>query len=216
MLIENHSKYLLKKLRAKAKMYEYNVDLDLHIKVEKEAPNLLLIAIGAIGDITAEILRKKNIDNLKNNESRISLEFSSKFFDSFLQTRFDENSVDYYLLLGSVAYYLCDFVGSSKVLVKKITINKLDLGVRGLDKILANILQDQYNFQDSLQENSPYNEYIIFFEKDVRNFFEKGIMNDFVSINRFRAIVYDIGTSLELLLVDCLLAIFTIKCIILL
>lgn len=211
MLIENHSKYLLKKLRAKAKMYEYNVDLDLHIKVEKEAPNLLLIAIGAIGDITAEILRKKNIDNLKNNESRISLEFSSKFFDSFLQTRFDENSVDYYLLLGSVAYYLCDFVGSSKVLVKKITINKLDLGVRGLDKILANILQDQYNFQDSLQENSPYNEYIIFFEKDVRNFFEKGIMNDFVSINRFRAIVYDIGTSLELLLVDCLLAIFTIK-----
>ncbi len=57
---------------------------------------------------------------------------------------------------------------------------------------------------------------LIFFEKDVRNFFEKGIMNDFVSINRFRAIVYDIGTSLELLLVDCLLAIFTIKCIILL
>lgn len=211
MLIENNSKYLLKKLRAKAKMYEYNVALDLHIEVEKEAPNLLLIAIGAIGDITAEVLRKKNIDNLKNSESRISLEFSSKFFDSFLQTKFDENSEDYYLLLGSVAYYLCDFVGSSKVLVKKIDINKLDLGVRGLDKILANILQDQYNFQESFQEKSPYKEYINFFEEDVRNFFEKGIINEFVSINKLRTIVYEIGTSLELLLVDCLLAIFIIK-----
>lgn len=48
MLIGSNSKYLLKQTRSKAKMYEYSVPSELHIAVENNANELLLIAIAAI------------------------------------------------------------------------------------------------------------------------------------------------------------------------
>ena len=56
MLIENSSKYLLKKTRAKSKMFEYDVPIDEHISVESNAIELLLIAIGVMGNTSNELL----------------------------------------------------------------------------------------------------------------------------------------------------------------
>lgn len=58
MLIESASKYYLKKVRAKAKMYEYGVSENLHIEVEEQANDLILLSIGVVGDIANEIWNK--------------------------------------------------------------------------------------------------------------------------------------------------------------
>ena len=60
MLIGGNSKYLLKQTRSKAKMYEYSVPTELHIDVEDNVNELLLIAIAAIGNISAEVLNESN------------------------------------------------------------------------------------------------------------------------------------------------------------
>ena len=61
MLIENTSKYYLKKIRAKAKMYEYGVPDDIHIKVEEQANDLILLCIGIVGDIAVPLIPPKII-----------------------------------------------------------------------------------------------------------------------------------------------------------
>ena len=58
MLIGEESKFLLKPTRSKAKMYEYSVPNELHIKVNDNANELLLIAIAAIGNISAQIVHE--------------------------------------------------------------------------------------------------------------------------------------------------------------
>lgn len=50
MLIESNSKYYLKKVQAKSKMFEYGVPLEEHIQVEYMAQELIILAIATIGD----------------------------------------------------------------------------------------------------------------------------------------------------------------------
>lgn len=214
MLIEKNSIYLLKKTRAKAKMYEYSIPEEQHVFVEDNVPDLLLIAIGAIGNISAAIIKNPDANEKIIKESKSELEFSSKFFDSFLNSKFDDESSEYYILLGSVAYFLCDYLGSSKVLANKVNLESLDLNARGIEKILACLLKDcfnnysQYNIDN--QEN-PYQDYIDRLTYVICEFFESGEITDLSIIKDFRKIVYDIGTPIELLLIDALLAIFLLK-----
>jgi POLQ-like helicase len=99
MLIESTSKYLLKKTRAKAKMYEYSIEEESHIKVEQNAPELLLIAIGAIGNAASRIIRTRDNKILDEEKVKYDLEFSAKFFDAFLNSMMDIESDYYYYLL---------------------------------------------------------------------------------------------------------------------
>ncbi|WCG33905.1 hypothetical protein PML78_04215 [Enterococcus dispar] len=56
MLIENNSKYYLKKVQAKSKMFEYNVPLEEHIQVEYMAQELIVLAIATIGDADVRMI----------------------------------------------------------------------------------------------------------------------------------------------------------------
>lgn len=83
MLIGNTSKYLLKQTRSKAKMYEYDVPSDLHIAVDENANQLLLIAISAIGKISAEVLNENNPYRIIPADNTAEIEFASHYFDAF-------------------------------------------------------------------------------------------------------------------------------------
>ena len=52
MLIESTSQYYLKKIRAKAKMYEYHIPNELHGTTEKQVNQLIISAIAIIGDFS--------------------------------------------------------------------------------------------------------------------------------------------------------------------
>lgn len=213
MLIGSKSKYLLKQTRSKAKMYEYSVPQDLHIAVEDDANQLLLIAIAAIGNISAEILNEHNPHRIVPAEKKAELEFASHYFDAFLQSQLEPCYPQYYLLLGAIAYYLCDYAGSAKVMANLITVNELDLGCNGVEKMLALLLQDKIdgNSLEFVSRESSYSSYlhkvVIFYD----SWFEQYGTDEPSFIREFRSLVYSQGTSRELLLTDALLAILLTK-----
>lgn len=211
MLIENNSEYLLKRTRAAAKEIEYEIDKGLRAKPQEKIPELLLIAIGCIGDVSSEILRDSqwNLDVI--NRYKSELVFSSRFFDSYLNAELDKNLNHYYLLLGSIAYYLCDYIGNSKVLIKNIIPSRFNLESNNLEHLLLYLLSDGKKVYMELKPENPYCDYIKRFMDMSREFFDNGINIDKTIIKEFREVVHEIGTSREILLIDALLAIFLLK-----
>lgn len=213
MLIGSNSKYLLKQTRSKAKMYEYGVPSELHIAVEDDANKLLLIAIAAIGNISAEVLNENNPYRIIPADKKAELEFASHYFDAFLQSKLDPCYPQYYLLLGAIAYYLCDYAGSAKVMANMITINELDLGCSGLEKVLASLLQDKMN-EINLAEvvhESSYSRYLYQVVETYDTWFQKHETAELGFIRDFRSLIYSQGSPRELLLTDALLTILLTK-----
>ena len=72
MLIGDTSKYYLKKVRAKAKLYEYHIPESLHGTTEKEVNQLIISAIAIIGDFSDRIIDSfKGVDFLTQIIRRI-------------------------------------------------------------------------------------------------------------------------------------------------
>ncbi|NLD50368.1 MAG: DEAD/DEAH box helicase [Clostridiaceae bacterium] len=211
MLIESTSQYLLKKTRAKAKMIEYSVPKEQHIAVEQDVEKLFLIAVAAIGDICTAIL--KNIEDCDTiiDSAKEDLEFSSKYFDSYLNTQLDEGSDDYYLLLGSIAYYLCDYIGSSKVLINRISAQEIDLSANGIEKALVALLQDSFQDYEVISTDETYKEYLNLLQKDLNSYYKTGNYPDIQNIYSLRTNIYRHGSDIELLLGDAFSAIYILK-----
>lgn len=213
MLIGKNSKYLLKQTRSKAKMYEYSVPDELHIAVEDNANELLLSAIAAIGNISAQVLHENNPYRIISADKKEELEFASHYFDAFLQSKLEPSYPQYYLVLGAVAYYLCDYAGSAKVMANMIDTNELDLGCGGIETILALLLQDQLdaNKFGTAVQGTAYTQYLHQVTTAYATCFHqhKAAKLDFIS--EFRSLIYSQGSPRELLLTDAMLAILLIK-----
>lgn len=212
-MIGNNSKYLLKKTRSKAKMYEYNVPRELHIEVDPNTNELLLLAVAAIGNISSSILSENNPYRIVPENKKEELAFASRFFDAFLQSGLEPSYPQYYLLLGAIAYYLCDYTGSSKVLANKINVDQLDLGCNGIEKTLALLLQNRIHDTSltTFDPKAPYSYYLLQIIKSHSKWFQKCDTVNLEFIYNFRALVYAEGSPRELLLTDALLSIFLIK-----
>lgn len=213
MLIGNNSKYLLKQTRSKAKMYEYSVPSELHIAVEDNANQLLLIAIAAIGNISGEVLNENNPYRIIPEEKKEELVFASHYFDAFMQSNLNPCYPQYYLLLGAISYYLCDYAGSAKVMANMITLNKFDLGCSGLETVLASLLQDKINEINLVEviQDSPYSYYLHMVITTYDTWFHQHIAVNLGFMREFRTLIYSQGSPRELLLTDALLAILLIK-----
>ena len=185
MLIENSSKYLLKKTRAKSKMFEYDVPIDEHISVESNAIELLLIAIGVMGNTSNELWNLEDAPLRVSEDSKKELEFSSVFFDALFQSKIEQNNRDYYILLGAIAYYFCDKVGSSIVLASEID-NTIDFDSASIDRVILAMLSDKMadlNL-DSLNEKYKNELSEIIYAYD--SYFGGNIEIDFSTFNSFK------------------------------
>ena len=49
--------------------------------------------------------------------------------------------------MGSAAYYLCDYMGSAKVLSNKLISNELNLDVNKLDLLLLSFLKNDFSIE---------------------------------------------------------------------
>ena len=206
MLIGRNSKYLLKKTRSKAKMYEYGIPPELHIEVESNANELLVIAISAIGNISAQILNEENPYRRIPEEKKQELEFASHYFDAFFQSSLEPNYDQYYLLLGAIAYYYCDYIGSSRVMANMIDTHEFDISCNGIDTILVSMLCDNLdlNFLSRIHQNSPYQGYLSKIVDVYHSFFYTHKSPDISFVKEFRSVIYAHGTPRELLLADAL------------
>ena len=210
MLIESTSKYYLKKIRAKAKMYEYSVPENDHIKVEEEANDLILLGIGIVGDIANEIWNMEQAPIILSKEKEEELYFVSRFFDSYFESKMSIEMSPYYILMGAVTYYFCNMNGSSKVMMSIMPdLTDFEFSASGLEKVIMWLLYTDYKFDiNSIDEK--YRKYIIQLVNYHNVFFASGNSKE-MGFDEFKRYVYRYGNNREILFIDIILAILKKK-----
>lgn len=205
MLIESTSQYYLKKIRAKAKMYEYHIPNELHGTTEKQVNQLIISAIAIIGDFSEAIINSMEGKDFAYKDYQENLRFAAKFFDSYVESKLYNGSQEYYLLLGAVVYYLCDYNGSSQVLCSRISSN-IDLDVHGIDYVLTQILRGDENIKYA-------GEYEILSQicMSYNDFVKTGIFSGYRLLKTFRGCIYGSGSDREVLFIDALIAVLYLK-----
>ena len=208
---EQKSQLLLGVTRSKAKMLEYSVPEEHHIKITQDPAKLFTISIGLLGDLAAAINRNEpNPDSL--SELRTNLLFSARFFDSYLQSKLNEKLDPYLVLLGSASYYLCDLPGSASVLAKRIDGDCPDLDGDGLEDLLLWLLQaDLETYFDGAE--GPFGGLIDGISKWILQFFEdgNGEENLLDLATKLRDTVYEFGTPRQLLFGDVIASVLRKK-----
>jgi superfamily II DNA/RNA helicase len=205
---ESNSLTLLSITQAKAKMYEYGVPLEDHITIYRDPARLFPLSIGLLGDVAAQMIRGGNAGD-RLSELRQSLPFSARFFDAYIQAKFNPNEVNYFYLIGSAAYYLSDMPGSADILSKKINGATLNLGAFGLENLLHKLLLAEESNALSYIHSSPYRDWV----REINTtFFQfrktgQGFSNVQEAANAMRAYSYNDGSPLELLVSDLIGAI---------
>ena len=204
---EKKSQLLLGVTRSKAKMLEYGVPEEHHIKITQDPAKLFTISIGLLGDLAAAINREEP-DPGSLSELKTNLLFSARFFDSYLQSKLNETLDPYLVLLGSASYYLCDLPGSASVLAKRIDGDCPDLYGDGLEDLLLWLLQaDLGTYFDGAE--GPFGGFIDGISKWILQFFEDGNGEDNLLdlATELRDAVYEYGTPRQLLFGDVITAV---------
>ncbi|MEL7399015.1 MAG: DEAD/DEAH box helicase [Pseudomonadota bacterium] len=208
---EQKSQLLLGVTRSKAKMLEYGVPEEHHIKITQDPAKLFTLSIGLLGDLAAAINREEpDPDSLA--ELKTNLLFSARFFDSYLQSKLNETLDPYLVLLGSASYYLCDLPGSASVLAKRIDGDCPDLDGDSLEDLLLWLLQaDLETYFDGAE--GPFGGFIDGISKWILQFFEdgNGEENLLDLATKLRDAVYEFGTPRQLLFGDVIAAVLRKK-----
>ena len=208
---EQKSQLLLGVTRSKAKMLEYSVPEEHHIKITQDPAKLFTLSIGLLGDLAAAI-NWDEPDHGSLSEMRTNLLFSARFFDSYLQSKLNETLDPYLVLLGSASYYLCDLPGSASVLAKRIDGDCPDLDGDGLEGLLLWLLQaDLGTYFDGAE--GPFGEFIDGISKWILQFFEDGNGEEKLLdlATKLRTAVYEFGTPRQLLFGDVIAAVLRKK-----
>lgn len=205
MLIESTSRYYLKRIRSKAKMYEYHIPNELHGTTEEQVSQLIISAIAIIGDFSDAIINSMEGEAFDYKDFQENLRFAAKFFDSYVEAKLYSGSQEYYMLLGAVVYYLCDYNGSSQVLCSRISSN-IDLDVNGIDYVLTQILRGDEDIKYA-------GKYEILSEicMSYNDFMKTGTFGEYNLLKTFRRYVYELGSDREVLFADALIAVVYLK-----
>lgn len=212
MLIDKNAQYFLKRTRAFAKEIEFDIPEELRAIKDVNIDELFPVAIACVADLSADIVRGKESDEQMKVHKK-ELYFASKFYDSYFQLNHSNipSVCNYFNLIGAIAYYLCDQIGSSMVLTRNIKIETLDLSQRKLDILLYHLLNNSPNIESSQVLYLDNNEYISEFVRQYNELMTRGISIDREFISAFRESIYDTNDYRDIFLVDALLAIFILK-----
>ncbi|MCU0485178.1 MAG: DEAD/DEAH box helicase [Anaerolineales bacterium] len=206
---EDKSRRALSITQSKAKLFEYGVPLEEHILLPIDPAMLFPLTIGLLGDLAAR-LNDSKASREKVQELSNSLPFSARFFDAFIETQLHKGNEVCTRLLGSAAYYLCDLLGSSNIMAERIDNSKLDLGGLGLEKLLTWLLLVK-GFPTALPEipDSHYKPWIELTRDNYLHYNDTGlgIESVYEATSYLRALTYEIGTPIQLLLADLIKAI---------
>jgi superfamily II DNA/RNA helicase len=207
---ELKSKNLLNVTKSKAKMWEYDIPIEHHIRIEESPEKLFPLSIALLGDVAAEINRgHENSESFKalNKE----LLFSAEFFNSFDESKLIESLTAKLRLLASAAFYLCDMPGNASVLAKSLKYKELSSETAGLDALLLWLLQGDIS--------TKWEEYAVSYADFVKElppaislFYANGRSSEVeLQIIDLRQKVYSDGTPEQLLLGDILSAVIRKK-----
>lgn len=213
MLIESNSKYYLKKVQAKSKMFEYNVPLEEHIQVEYMAQELIILAIATIGDASNFIWDNRNIETSLslNDELLGNLNFTSIYFNSLITSKIGESNYnDYFGLLGAISFYLSDSLGSTKVMLNKIDWS-MDLEVNEIETVLLYLMADRLDDLKGYEFSSKYIHSFYVLIEEYSQFYSNGAPINIGSLTILKQKIYESQNPREILFGDALLAVFIKK-----
>ncbi|WP_439531123.1 DEAD/DEAH box helicase [Marinobacter adhaerens] len=208
---ERKSQLLLGVTRSKAKMLEYSIPAEHHIRITQDPAELFPLSIGMLGDL-ASVLNRQELDLELVTELKDSLLFSARFFDSFLQSKLNQPLNPYLLLVGSASYYLCDLPGSASVLAWEVDEDFPDLDACGLENLLFWMLRGDISRDFGGAEGALGNFIDDVFENIVR-FLKSGDGEaELIGyVDELRSAVYEIGSPRQLLLGDIVAAVIRRK-----
>ena len=205
---ETNAKILLGIVSAKAKMWEYHLPLDVHIKIKHNPSIFFDFTIAALGDLSAHINGESTgefieIDNLYSN-----VRFAARFFECFNYSKLDESLNYFSMLCASTCFYLCDTPGSSRVFSEKMNVEEVNLGANGIERALLLLLQDKA-LASQLFANNMYSDLLreIF---ELYNTFKasgQNLQELKKATNDFRNLCYLKGSPAELFFSDALCAV---------
>lgn len=199
---ERKSQLLLGVTRSKAKMLEYGIPKQHHIKITQDPAELFPLSVGMLGDLAATINREEH-DTDRITELKSSLLFSARFFDSYFQSKLNTILDPYLLLVGSASYYLCDLPGSASVLAWEVDEDFPDLQACGLENLLFWLLRGGTASDFGGAEGALGNLVDVVFEAVVR-FINYGESEAELlgHAEELRNAAYEFGSSRQLLLGD--------------
>lgn len=214
MQLEKKSQYYLKRARATAKEIEFRVPDELKAKKDVDIDELFPVAIACIADLSSGIIRQEiPVTQIKQYSSE--LYFASKFYDAYIYINDNEkkhfNDNNYFFLVGAIAYYLCDLIGSSKVLAERIEPQTLALSYNKLDVLLFHLLNNSIYVPNDATTNIHDNSYISSFIDQYNRLMTEGIEVDYDMINSFRDEIYSQRDFRDIFFIDALLAIYILK-----
>lgn len=204
---ERGSQTFLSITRSKAKMYEYDIPEQHHIRVDIDPSKLFSLTIGILGDLAAQI-NSENPNQTLLNELTDNLQFSAHFFDAYLQSRLQRELDPYLALLGSASYYLCGLPGSSRILAGQLKDDHHDLQCLGLERFLLWLLQWKLTTYSN-DTGQIYKESINNISKSLIQFYKnnESIEQLFENTGQLKRSAYDLGTPRQLLLADIICAV---------
>ena len=206
---ETRSRTLLSITRSKAKMYEYSVPAEHHIKIPRDPARLFTLAVGLLGDVAA-CMTSADRNEGRLRDLKADLVFSAHFFDSYRDSRLKEELDRYVLLLGSASYYLSDLPGSSSIVAERIGEGDGDLGCSGLDYLLQWLLMPRRRLDFRLDApSSLYGEQVGGIAARLTEFYRTGMGEDSLweLAAHLKKTAYDKGTPRELLFADVICAV---------
>lgn len=208
---EKNAKKILMYTQSMAKMTEFNVpEADQEAIIERYTnppEDLFILVIGILGRVSRDIIEHRNEASLLSLPGKDAL-FCANFFDSYKNSgRLNELS-EYYLLVGSAAYYLAKLPGSSAVLNQTLESSSLD--AERLDDLLLALLKHNLDIDFS---NSFYKNEIEQFALFYKNFIESG--NDELQTIEKCSILYkkilELGSPREVFFGELIFAICIMK-----
>jgi superfamily II DNA/RNA helicase len=199
---ESRAKLILGATRAKAKMYEYAIPLEDHIKMAHDPSELFSLAIGLLGDASAQI-NEDGESFTSSKETQTLLRFSAYFFTAYHDSRLNQNLDPYALLLASASYYLCDLPGSSGVLAQRLNSEALKLDGLGLEQLVLWLLHGNPSHPFP-KFPGPYRTAAETVSQSLSRYIQNGSgAPDLLSrATALRKLAYSIGTPRQLLFAD--------------
>ena len=203
------SLYFSKLVRSKAKMIEFDIPLESHIPISEDAQKSFLGALA----ITADTARKYFEDyiNHKSFDSQLKNQFHNvaEYFDALLVSGLGNSAKyqDYIAILGTTAYYLGDYNGSSRVMVNYILddMQLLEESIT-LVKVFIDVITDKL-FLNHTPIEGKYSSELNTLVESYKNYI---LSKTEFSIDIYRDLqdkVYRNGSDFSVIIVNCLLAV---------
>lgn len=203
------SLYYSKLVRSKAKMFEFAVPKESHIQISEEAQKSFLVALA----IVADTARKYFEDYINHKQFSLQLknqlQHAAEYFDALLASGLGNSAEyqDYIAILGTTAYYLGDYNGSSRVMINYISddIQLLEDSMT-LIKVFIDVIMDE-PFLNHTPIEGKYSRELNTLVESYRNYilskteFSPDVFSD------LQDIVYRTGSDFSVIIVNCLLAV---------